>query len=211
MPKTRAKRPKARLSSGRKKNPSTFESKDTPSESVTPTCRPASTLEDQEVPKGLSTAQTGIGSTLVQEFRLLCTEGIQQNPKSYKKYAQNIKKYMRNQFDFFGFKAPERRKLQKELIDKNKELLKDREVLFSFLRELWLQDERDFQCFGVDFCQQFRKEMLGTTDEHFREAVREVEGCLTSKSWWDIVDGLAYIGECNINCVICFVKKIFFF
>ncbi|XP_064383312.1 uncharacterized protein LOC135331936 isoform X2 [Halichondria panicea] len=133
-----------------------------------------------------------LGSTLVQEFRCSCTEAVRENQETYAKYAQEIKKYMRNQFDFFGIKAPQRRTLQKEVIDKNKEILKDREVLFSFLRELWLQDEREFQAFGTDFCQQFRKEMLGITDDHFREAVAQVEMSIMSKSWWDTVDNLAY-------------------
>ena len=135
-----------------------------------------------------------LGSTLVQEFRCSCTEAVRENQETYAKYAQEIKKYMRNQFDFFGIKAPQRRTLQKEVIDKNKEILKDREVLFSFLRELWLQDEREFQAFGTDFCQQFRKEMLGITDDHFREAVAQVEMSIMSKSWWDTVDNLAYQG-----------------
>ncbi len=191
MPKT--KRVGVRLSSRRKgtKNKPTESAEDNVPQSITPRF----ILEDQQ--EASSTA-SNVGPTLVQEFRLLCTKRIQGNPEPYGKYAQEAKKYMRNQFDFFGFKAPQRRKLQKELIDKNKEILKDRVVLFSFLRELWLQDERDFQCFGVDLCQHFRKEMLGSTSDHFREAVTEVEACLTSKSWWDTVDSLAYIGEWTI-------------
>lgn len=205
MPKTRA---RTRLSSGtgpgpgrngRKKKPTESDSKDTSFQS---SVVPTSTLTDaaQEGTSTTTCTSTGsIGSTLVQEFRLMCTKGIQENPESYGKYAKQIKKYMRNQFDFLGFKAPQRRKLQKELIDKNKEILgQDREALFSFLRELWLQDERDFQCFGFDLCQQFRTEMLGSTSDHFTEAVTEVEACLTSKSWWDTVDSLAYIGECSV-------------
>ncbi len=188
MPKTRRARLAMKAGRGIKK---TSQSEDESDMNVSDIVTP-SQKEESRAP-----CTASLSSTLVQEFRSSCTEAVCENRETYAKYAKEIKKYMRNQFDFFGIKAPQRRRLQKEVIDKNKDILKDREVLFSFLRELWLQDEREFQAFGTDFCQKFRKEMLGITDDHFREAVARVEAAITSKSWWDTVDYLAYQGVIN--------------
>ena len=157
---------------------------------------PTSSEADEPTPINAPTSKSSADSAIVHQFQALCKKSVSEDKELYGKYAQDIKKYMRNQFDFFGIKAPQRRKLQKEVVDGNMETLRDRDVLFSVLNQLWRENERDFQAFGVDLCQQFRKEMLGSTDDHFRQAVSNVQACITSKSWWDTVDCLAYQGMC---------------
>lgn len=136
-----------------------------------------------------------VGLRLVQEFRCLCEESVKEHQELHKKDAEQMKKYMRNKFNFFGLKSPQRRRLQKQLLDDNAEALKNRDTLFSFLGLLWEQEEREFQAFGVDFFQQYRKEFLGSSDDHFKEAISKAQICITSKSWWDTVDALSYPGE----------------
>ena len=136
-----------------------------------------------------------VGLDLVQEFKRLCEESVSEHQELHKKDAVQMKKYMRNKFEFFGLKAPQRRRLQKQLLDGNSEALKDRDTLFSVLGLLWEQEEREFQAFGTDFFQQYRKEFLGSSDDHFREAMSKAQVCITSKSWWDTVDAISYPGE----------------
>ena len=136
-----------------------------------------------------------VGLDLVHEFKRLCEESVSEHQELHKKDAVQMKKYMRNKFEFFGLKAPQRRRLQKQLLDDNSEALKDRDTLFSVLGLLWEQEEREFQAFGTDFFQQYRKEFLGSSDDHFREAMSKARVCITSKSWWDTVDAISYPGE----------------
>ena len=131
---------------------------------------------------------------LVAEIRRLCTTYVAAHPEC-KENAVWIAKYMRNQFKFFGLKAPARRQLLSDLVKSHKEELKDRKVLLQLMSILWQQDERDFQCFGLDLLKQFRKEVLGASMEDFDEAVSCVEQLITNKSWWDTVDALSYPGD----------------
>ena len=133
---------------------------------------------------------------LVTEFRKLCVAQVAAHPEC-KTNAEWMAKYMRNQFKFFGLKAPMRRELQKELVKTHKDAFRDRSFLLQFLPLLWEQEEREFQCFGVDLLQQFRKEILGSSssEEEFKEAVLCVERLVTCKSWWDTVDALSYPGS----------------
>ncbi len=137
---------------------------------------------------------------LVTEFGKLCAAQVAAHPEC-KTNAVWMAKYMRNQFKFFGLKAPMRRELQKELVKTHKDTFRDRSFLLQFLPLLWEQEEREFQCFGVDLLQQFRKDVLGSSSaEDFKEASSCVERLLTYKSWWDTVDALSYPGS-YIRCV----------
>lgn len=131
---------------------------------------------------------------MISSFRFLLTTHVSSHPEC-KKYAPSIAKYMRNQFVFFGLKAPARRALQKEFLGENKESLKARKTLMEFVRCLWKEEERDFQAFGVDLLAQYREVLLGETEAEFGEAVALAEHCVVTKSWWDTVDALSYPGR----------------
>ena len=109
-----------------------------------------------------------------------------------KEYAPVITKYMRNQFTFFGIKAPARRALQKSFFEENIEHLKSRDAVIGLIGALWDQEERDFQGFAVDLMSQQKKSLLGESDREFSEVMAVAERCVVTKSWWDTVDAIAY-------------------
>ena len=73
---------------------------------------------------------------LITEFGKLCAAQVAAHPEC-KTNAVWMAKYMRNQFKFFGLKAPMRRELQKELVKTHKDTFRDRSFLLQFLPLLW--------------------------------------------------------------------------
>ena len=130
-----------------------------------------------------------VAMKLACEFRQLCLS------KANPVYAAAMRKYMRNQFLFFGLKAPERRKLQKEFTVTHEDKLTRHSFLLEFVCCLWKQDERECQLYGVDLMSQFDSTALGETQAEFDEAVSCIESLITTKSWWDTVDLLASHSE----------------
>ena len=135
--------------------------------------------------------QTVEAMKLAREFRQLCSS------KANPVYAAAMHKYMRKQFSFFGLKAPERRKLQKEFTATHRDKLTRRSFLLEFVCCLWKQDERECQLYGVDLMSQFDSTALGETQAEFDEAVTCIQSLITTKSWWDTVDLLASHSEFN--------------
>ena len=132
---------------------------------------------------------------LSREFRKLCSQHA--NPS----YAASMGQYVRNQFAFFGIKAPERRRLQKDFTSAHKDKLACRPFLLQFMVSLWQVEERECQLYGVDLASQFRKKILGDTLAEYEEAVTCAEILLTTKSWWDTVDLLASQSEQVLACI----------
>jgi 3-methyladenine DNA glycosylase AlkD len=93
-----------------------------------------------------------------------------------------MKKYMRDQFEFFGLKMDERRALCKEYM--NSHPLPEGKRLRDIVRELWMQPERDFQYFAIELLIKCRKEWAEDDIGLFEELI-------VDKSWWDTVDFLA--------------------
>ncbi len=92
------------------------------------------------------------------------------------------KKYMRNQFEFFGIKAPEQTIIRREFF-KNYGLPHIDE-LPDIIRELWQQPEREFQF----FCMMMLEKFIKKTEKDF---INDLEFLITNKSWWDTVDMIA--------------------
>ena len=136
---------------------------------------------------------------LSREFRKLCFQHA--NPS----YAASMRQYVRNQFAFFGIKAPERRRLQKDFTSAHRDRLTCRPFLLQFMICLWQLEERECQLYGVDLASQFRKEILGDTRADYEEAIACAEILLATKSWWDTVDLLASQSEqvytCTCTCM----------
>lgn len=91
--------------------------------------------------------------------------------------AAQMEAYMRNLFPFLGIKAPLRREIQKSFLQTNKPSV-------AWIKVLWELPEREYQLFAVDLLFIMKKK-LG------REQMDLIEWCLTNKSWWDTVDGIA--------------------
>ena len=95
--------------------------------------------------------------------------------------ASAMKSYMKNRFEFYGIKATERRKLQKQfLVEHRPPKPFDPEVFVA----LWEDDQRELQMFGLDL---LRRQVKKVEEDD----IELIEKLITSKSWWDTVDGLA--------------------
>ena len=97
--------------------------------------------------------------------------------------SQPMKKYMRDKFEFFGLSSPLRRSVCKEFLQQK---LSPQETR-KFVALLWAKPEREFQYFAVDYLEKHMD-----TSAEFEANIECVKGLITSKSWWDTVDALAY-------------------
>jgi 3-methyladenine DNA glycosylase AlkD len=90
--------------------------------------------------------------------------------------------YMKHRFDFMGIKSPERRRATKETMAHAREARGDE--LVAFAHACWNEPEREFQYVGVD--------VLSTNIARLESRhLADIEELVTTKSWWDTVDGLA--------------------
>ena len=96
--------------------------------------------------------------------------------------AAPMKKYMREQFEFLGIKTPQRRALVKEFFGEYG--LPPLDELEDLARRLWELPYREYKYTALEFLTK-RKRYLAP------ETVPLLEMLITTKSWWDTVDGLA--------------------
>lgn len=96
--------------------------------------------------------------------------------------AAAMKAYMKNQFEFFGIKMPERRAVCKAYMKQN-ELLQLKELTI-IIKELWKLAEREYQYFAIELMAYHKKVWKPLIIDLF-------EYCITNKSWWDAVDFIA--------------------
>ncbi|MCM3567117.1 DNA alkylation repair protein [Neobacillus mesonae] len=101
-----------------------------------------------------------------------------QNPVN----ADQMEKYMKNHFPFFGIKSPERKEIEKQFFQET-EILKE-PFNQDFILELWEQAEREYQYTALAYIEKSLKR-LGKKDLALMETL------ITKKSWWDTVDPLA--------------------
>jgi len=104
------------------------------------------------------------------------------------KIALDQKAYMRNQFEYYGLKATERRKIQKPFFIK--EFLPPKSKLDNLIKKLWNKPQRDYQHFSQELVFNYVKQLEKKDIELF-------EFMVTHKSWWDTVDFIAnkLVGE----------------
>lgn len=99
-----------------------------------------------------------------------------------KNEAIKMKRYMRDQFEFFGLRAPQRKELVRTLI-KNYGLPPE-DNFNNVIYELWKLPERDYQSIGL--------ELLDRKVKRFNvEDIELIEYLIVNKSWWDTVDWIA--------------------
>jgi 3-methyladenine DNA glycosylase AlkD len=96
--------------------------------------------------------------------------------------ARGQKAYMKNQFAFFGIKAPVRQKVQQPFLDKK--FLPHKGQLETLIKELWDQPQREYQYFAQEL-------VLKYTKRFEQQDIRLLEFMITHKSWWDTVDFIA--------------------
>ena len=95
--------------------------------------------------------------------------------------ANSMKRYMRNQFDYFGIKMPLRRRLVTDFIKTNG--LPTKQELEKVILELWDQQQRE--------CVYTAIEILAKTKKDWKVGqIKLFEKLALKKSWWDSVDGI---------------------
>jgi len=93
-----------------------------------------------------------------------------------------MKAYMKSYFEFYGVKSPARKQILKTI---KKEMTSfSLDEIFDFVDCLWLHDRRESQYLALD--------ILESKKRHWTvEYLPKIEKLITTKSWWDTVDGLA--------------------
>lgn len=90
--------------------------------------------------------------------------------------------YMRNQFEFFGIRSPERTLLLRDFLKENGK--PPIEELPDIVRSLWSRSQRECQYAA-----------LGLIDKQSRYLTKEhlplLEDMIITKSWWDTIDHIA--------------------
>ncbi|EAA0093226.1 DNA alkylation repair protein [Listeria innocua] len=94
--------------------------------------------------------------------------------------ARPMEAYMKNQFPFLGIRATERKKLVADFLRENG--MPD--DLLRLVVELFAEEERELQYAAIDLLSRYGKKQAS-------EAIEIYEQLVTTKSWWDTVDGLA--------------------
>ena len=93
-----------------------------------------------------------------------------------------MKRYMKDQFEFFGVKSPARKNVQRELKTHWKKF--DNNDLFTYAEALWKRPQRELQYIAL--------EVLGSRSKKLDEIFLDrIEVLILDKSWWDTVDALA--------------------
>jgi 3-methyladenine DNA glycosylase AlkD len=108
----------------------------------------------------------------------------------YRKLEQNrnpelavrMKKYMLNQFEFYGIQSPARKEIVREFLKNNG--LPEKNDFLQVISDLWNKEGRECQYIA-----------LFILDKLSRKADKEIidlyEDLICRKSWWDTVDGIA--------------------
>ena len=100
------------------------------------------------------------------------------NPKN----AEPMSKYMKNLFPYLGIKTPERRELLKHFFKEHG--FPEISDLKQIITDLWELPEREFQYCAVGLLNKFKEKLD-------KDIIDLYEYLITTKSWWDTVDGIA--------------------
>jgi len=108
---------------------------------------------------------------------LLSDFETRRNPEN----AYWMKKYMKNQFEFYGIKTPDRRVLFKSFL---KKYGMPSAGLEPVIRECWANEYRDWQYIAISLLLEYIKKPE-------KDIIGLLEFMIINKSWWDTVDGIA--------------------
>ncbi|MFD3448829.1 DNA alkylation repair protein [Microbacteriaceae bacterium 4G12] len=104
------------------------------------------------------------------------------NPYRNKEKAEQMTRYMKDNFPFLGIQSPERKQLLRTFLQQYGKPQK--EDLFEITRHLWSLPEREFQNIALDLFEKNLKHLDDTFLPLFEEMI-------TTKSWWDTIDYIA--------------------
>ncbi len=98
------------------------------------------------------------------------------------KVAKGQKAYMKDQFEFYGITAPERKRIQQPFLNKNN--LPEKNELERLVKKLWQLPQREYQMFGQELVDKYSRKLA-------KDDIALLEYMITFKSWWDTVDFIA--------------------
>lgn len=104
--------------------------------------------------------------------------------------AGAMKRYVRDKFEFYGLKSPIRRGIMKGILAGKDNGLLAKDVR-EFAQMLWGKPRRELQYIAMEFLAKHRK-ILCENQADFEENIEFFKMLVTSKSWWDTVDMVAY-------------------
>lgn len=96
--------------------------------------------------------------------------------------SNEMSRYMRGQFPFYGIHAPQRRKLFRKVLEETG--LPPKESLPEIVTICWEKKQREFQHTGMELAGKYLKQVD-------RKDISLYEMMITGKSWWDTVDYIA--------------------
>jgi 3-methyladenine DNA glycosylase AlkD len=96
--------------------------------------------------------------------------------------AAFMKKYMKDQFEYFGIRAPQQKEIRTHFFKTYG--LPDPAEVPEMIQELWIQPEREYQYFAIDLSEKVLKKMG-------EDAIETIEFMVVNKPWWDTVDWIA--------------------
>ena len=111
------------------------------------------------------------------DFHIL-QEKFLQNENSNK--AKQMKKYLKDQFLFYGYQTPARRNLYAEDLKVEK---KTKKIDWKLLDQAWSDPHREMQYFVCDYLIAMKRYLAFSDMDHIEKYVR-------TKSWWDTIDSL---------------------
>lgn len=98
--------------------------------------------------------------------------------------ASKMEAYMRNKFSFLGIMSQERRGILNELKMQGLNSLNPTQKR-SLVVKLWEEEHRECQLVALDWLMQWKPKEFTASD------IDLFEWLITTKSWWDTVDGIA--------------------
>ncbi len=90
--------------------------------------------------------------------------------------------YMKDQFEFMGVQAGDRRQASKPILTAAKDM--DPDALLDVVERLWSEQEREFHYVGMDAVRAGAKNLRSND-------IARVRGLIERTPWWDTVDSLA--------------------
>lgn len=99
--------------------------------------------------------------------------------------SEEMERYMKNLFPFFGVQAPLRRELSRDWLKLTSTNFGSSPFRWQLVQELWLRDQREFQHTYIDWIGSWKKKEWAVAD------ASHLTWVLTNKSWWDSVDIIA--------------------
>lgn len=97
--------------------------------------------------------------------------------------ADGMKRYMKNQFEFFGVKSPTRKEISRQIFKEVKHL--EREETISLVKDLWNEPQRELHYLAQEI---LFKNLKNKWD---KEDVEFLEWLALNNSWWDTIDFIA--------------------